>query len=214
MATLIPSPNFVKGRLGYKPELVVIHIMAGTLAGTDEWFLNPVSKVSSHYGVGRAGEVHQYVQEADVAWHAGRVDHPSFSLYKPGINPNLYTVGIEHEGDQNSVWTDAQKKASAALIKDVCTRWNIPIDRNHIIGHYQVYSLKPSCPATNKVIIDQLIALAKGAAAPVPTMSPQAQAMTAFAHQIEAQLPSMPPAQQTAVKSALINLYESIKHML
>ncbi len=154
------SPNFWSGRQGHKPEGIVIHIMAGTLIGTDAWFNNPKSQVSAHYGIGKKGEVHQYVKEEDSAWHAGKVSSPNALLVKPNINPNLYTIGIEHEGSESDEWTEEMKNASAALIRDICIRWNIPIDRNHIIGHYQITNKKPNCPAINKNIIDELIALA------------------------------------------------------
>lgn len=156
-----PSPNFAKGRTTFKPEAVVIHIMEGTLEGTDTWFATFTSQVSAHYGIGKKGDVHQYVKEADTAWHAGRVDNPTWDLVKAGINPNLYTIGIEHEGKAGDAWTEAMKKASAALIKEICTRWSIPIDRDHIIGHYQIFSVKANCPAVNKKIIDELISLAR-----------------------------------------------------
>jgi N-acetylmuramoyl-L-alanine amidase len=162
------SPNFWAGRRGYKPEGVVIHIMDGTLSGTDSWFANPASQVSAHYGVGRTGEVHQYVKEEDAAWHAGRVDLPVWALIKPNINPNLYTIGIEHEGKPDDVWTDAMKQASAALIREICQRWQIPIDRAHIVGHFEIFSKKPNCPARDKKIIDELVALA-GQQAPHPS---------------------------------------------
>lgn len=158
----ILSPNFNKGRSGHNPELIVIHVMAGSLAGTDSWFSNPASQVSTHYGIGLNGEVHQYVLEEDVAWGNGRVSNPTYSLYKPNINPNLYTISIEHEGQDLSKGTPAMIEASAKLVKDIATRWNIPIDREHIIGHYQIYSLKPNCPSTDKSIIDTIIAKAKG----------------------------------------------------
>lgn len=154
------SPNFWAGRKGYRPEGVVIHIMDGTLAGTDSWFANPASQVSAHYGIGRTGEVHQYVKEEDTAWHAGRVDAPVWGLIKPNINPNLYTIGIEHEGKPDDVWTDAMKQASAVLIREICQRWQIPIDRAHVVGHFEIYSKKPNCPARDKKIIDELVALA------------------------------------------------------
>lgn len=154
------SPNFWAGRKGYKPELIVIHIMDGTLAGTDAWFANPASQVSAHYGIGKKGEAHQYVKEEDAAWHAGRVDKPSAKLIKTNVNPNLYSIGIEHEGKPNEAWTDEMKQASASLIREICQRWQIPIDRDHIIGHYQIYSKKPDCPAHDKRVIDELIDLA------------------------------------------------------
>ncbi len=154
------SPNFWAGRKGYRPEAIVIHIMDGTLIGTDSWFANTTSQVSAHYGIGKSGEVHQYVNEQDSAWHAGRVDAPVWKLIKPNINPNLYTVGIEHEGKPDDVWTDAMKQASATLIREICERWQIPIDRNHVIGHFEIFSKKPNCPATNKGILDELAAIA------------------------------------------------------
>lgn len=154
------SPNFTKGT--NLPKAVVIHIMAGTLVGTDDWFSRPSSKVSAHYGIGKKGEIHQYVKEKDSAWHAGIVNNPSWKLYDKVKNPNTYTIGIEHEGNENSVWSIEMKVSSARLIKDICTRWKIPIDRDHIIGHYEIDAVRrPNCPATKKNIIGQLIALAK-----------------------------------------------------
>lgn len=154
------SPNFWVGRKGYRPEAIVIHIMDGTLVGTDSWFANHTSQVSAHYGIGKNGEVHQYVQETDTAWHAGRVEAPVWKLIRPGVNPNLYTIGIEHEGKPNDQWTEEMKRVSANLIREICQRWQIPIDRNHIVGHFEIFSKKPNCPASNKAIIDELVALA------------------------------------------------------
>lgn len=159
------STNFTSGRIGFKPEAIVIHIMEGTLAGTDSWFGSTISKVSAHYGIGRNGDIHQYVKEEDTAWHAGRVDHPSWDLIKKGaikqfINPNYYTIGIEHEGNENSDWPESLYQTSASLINDICERNNIPIDRQHIIGHHEIYSLK-TCPG-HVVDLDKLIVLASG----------------------------------------------------
>ncbi len=155
-----PSPNFKVGRSGYKPEIIVIHIMAGTLAGTDSWFGSPVSQVSATYGIGLNGEVHQYVQDEDTAWAQGRVSNPTFKLYKPDVNPNLYCLSIEHEGYDLSNAPITQLNASVALIRGLAMKWGIPIDRDHIIGHYQIFDKKPNCPATNKSIIDTIVSMA------------------------------------------------------
>lgn len=158
----IPSPNYTKGRKSYRPEAIVIHIMEGSLSGTDDWFTNIKSNVSAHYGIGKEGSVHRYVQEEDTAWHAGRIHAPTCTLLKPKgnqyVNPNYYTIGIEHEGFGNSEWTDAMYLSSSSLIRDICKRWNIPIDRQHIIGHHEIYSLK-TCPGS-KVSLAKLIAMA------------------------------------------------------
>lgn len=155
------SPNFALVRKGYVPELIVLHVMDGTLAGTDSWFATTESQVSSHYGIGLKGEIHQYVEEENTAWANGRVDKPSFKLYKPNINPNLYTISIEHEGKDLSMVQEAQINASVELICTIASKWKIPIDRDHIIGHYQIYSLKPNCPATNKDVIDRIVRMAQ-----------------------------------------------------
>lgn len=160
----IASPNFTGGRNNYRPEAIVIHIMEGSLSGTDSWFKSRISSVSAHYGIGKDGEIHQYVQEKDSAWHAGRVNAPSWNLIKPAgnnsyKNPNFYTIGIEHEGTGNSEWTDAMYESSSSLIAEIVQRWNIPIDRDHIIGHHEIYSLK-TCPGF-KVDLNKLIDLSR-----------------------------------------------------
>lgn len=158
-----PSPNFTKGRNGQKIEAIVIHVMAGSLVGTDDWFSHTVSQVSAHYGVGLKGEIHQYVQDQDTAWHAGQIVPPtSWSLLKDkSISPNTYTLGIEHEGQDLSKAPQEQLNASASLVASLATKYGVPIDRNHIIGHYQIKSSKPSCPATNKDVINTIIKLAQ-----------------------------------------------------
>jgi N-acetylmuramoyl-L-alanine amidase len=155
----IGSPNRRKGRNGFRPEAIVVHIMDGTLTGTDAWFGSPESGVSAHFGVGRKGEVHQYVGEADAAFHAGNVIGPTWALLKHGVNPNDYTIGIEHEGKAATAWTERMYRSSAELIKDLCHRWNIPLDRDHIVGHREIRADK-SCPGT-AVDLDRLVELAR-----------------------------------------------------
>lgn len=155
-----PTPNQTAGRGGQRPEILVVHVMEGTLLGTDSWFASAASQVSAHYGIGKGGEVHQYVKEADTAWANGRVENPSFKLHKPGVNPNSYSISIEHEGTGTSVWSKEMKQASVNLIKEIAGRWNIPIDRDHVIAHYQIYSAKPNCPDKAHKIVDELVALA------------------------------------------------------
>lgn len=153
----IASPNFTHGRAGQDVHAVVIHVIEGSLASCDSWFATPASRVSAHYGIGLKGEVHQYVVEENAAWHAGRVDHPTWAGIRPG-NPNLYTIGIEHEGTASSVWPEALYARSAQLVAEICLRYELPIDRAHIVGHREIYA-KKTCPGKGDV--DRIVKLAR-----------------------------------------------------
>jgi len=143
-----PAENFRKGRPnGHRPEAVVVHIMDGSFSAGESVFMNGATQKSAHYGISRTGEVHQYVDESDTAFHAGIVVRPQWELLKPGVNPNFYTIGIEHAGRADDVWPDAQLATSASLIGAVAARWNIPIDSLHIIPHHVIRDSK-SCPGT------------------------------------------------------------------
>lgn len=151
----IPTPNIWKRggkptRFGWDPKIVVLHIMAGTLSGTDSWFKNPNSGASAHYGIGKNGEVHQYADEISAPWANGVIRNPKAKLIKKyNSNPNFYTISIEHEGQTGKKWSSAMFNKSAKLTADICKRWNIPIDRSHIIGHYEIDSVnRPNCPGT------------------------------------------------------------------
>jgi hypothetical protein len=178
---LLLSGNHASGRSGHRPEALVIHVMEGTMESTLSWFRSPVSKVSAHYGVSRAGEVVQYVRDEDTAWHAGRVLRPTAEmvLERPGVNPNLWTIGIEHEGGADQEPTSVQLAASAELMAMLADRWTIPLDLRHVIPHRAIFAAK-TCPG--RIDVGTLVELAtrdggvaeagtgaaSGATAPVP----------------------------------------------
>ncbi len=131
------------------PPLIVLHTMAGSLAGTLAHFQNPSSNVSSHYGIGKKGEIHQYVKETDGAWTNGRVIKPtSNQIIQRRGNPNRYSITIEYEGkDYGGTIIEPQYQAGLFLIRDIALRWNIPLTREYIIGHYEIDSVnKINCP--------------------------------------------------------------------
>jgi hypothetical protein len=141
-----PESNFRRGRpFGLAPEAIVIHIMDGTFAAGESVFRNPKTQKSAHYGISREGELHQYVDEHNTAFHAGIVVNPTWPLLRPRINPNFYTIGFEHEGRPDDVWPEVQLSASAALIADIAERWEIPLDEEHVIRHHQIRASK-TCP--------------------------------------------------------------------
>lgn len=154
----VPSPNF---HVRHNDILgVVIHCMEGDMSATADWFargsLAAGNPVSAHYGVAKDGSVVQYVEESDVAYHAGRVEGATARLVldRPGVNPNLFTIGIEHEGDGAADLTDAQRAASVQLIADICRRHGIPVDRDHIVGHHEIFAPK-TCP--DRINVDRLV---------------------------------------------------------
>ena len=141
-----PESNFRRGRpFGLEPEAIVIHIMDGSFGAGESVFRNPKTQKSAHYGISRGGEIHQYVEEHNTAFHAGIVVNPTWPLLKPRINPNFYTIGIEHEGRPDDVWPELQLSASAALIAEIAERWKIPLDEDHVIRHHQIRASK-TCP--------------------------------------------------------------------
>jgi len=169
------SANFRAGRpAGNKPLAIVIHVMDGTLAGTDAWFNNPTAQVSAHYGVGINGAIHQYVSEEDAAFHAGIVVNPTARLVleRPNINPNFFTIGIEHEGHAEDAWTTQQSAASASLVADIASRWSIPLDADHVFAHHEVRASK-TCPGSiGKAVQILNLAIAQRASTPpaAPTL--------------------------------------------
>lgn len=145
-------------RKGYKPEIIVIHISAGSMTSMTSWFNTPNSSASSHYGVGKDGSILQYVEEDKAAWTCGRVNNPSFKLYKPGVNPNVYTINIENEGQDLSKAPEIQLHVLAHLVKEIATRYNIPLDRDHVIGHYEIDIVnRPYCPSVDHSIMEKLM---------------------------------------------------------
>jgi N-acetylmuramoyl-L-alanine amidase len=159
------ASNFRRGRgPDGKVEAIVVHIIVGSLASADGTFSTPDLALprSAHYGVGKDGTVHQYVSEEDTAFHAGIVDRPTAPLVvrKLPVNPNHYTVGIEHEGKPDDLWPEAQLEASAQLIGEVAGRWNVPLDREHIIMHREIRASK-TCPGFG-LDVDHLVARASG----------------------------------------------------
>lgn len=162
------TPN-QSSRNGHKPDMIVSHITEGGYNGAVSWLCNPKSGASSHYIVSKKGEITQLVSIDRMAWINGTSDNPTAPnshrksalkiVRDRNINANLYTVGIEHEGftaDGGGRLTPEQFKATVWLHKHIISEIkriygiDVPIDREHIVGHYQVDPIrKPGCPGKN-----------------------------------------------------------------
>lgn len=159
----VESP-YHSSRNNYNTDLVVIHTTVGFYEGTIKYFQSNDRRVSAHYVVKEdGGEICQMVDETLAAHHAGIVSNPNPKYYKgSGINPNWYSIGIENADNNHPADWDrtGQYKALAILVRDICKRWNIPIDRDHICGHRELYD-KKTCPGN--IDVDKVVQLAREA---------------------------------------------------
>jgi N-acetylmuramoyl-L-alanine amidase len=142
------TPNKSIGRSGQKPEAVVIHITGGTFQSAKNWIYNSIALASYHYVISRNGKLLRAVKEENTAWHAGRITNPKWKDLKPGLNPNLYTIGIAFAGKIEEKPTILQFFTAAYLLKRFNKQFQIPIDNNHIIPHNWINGAK-SCPGPN-----------------------------------------------------------------
>lgn len=120
-----PSNYTPNGIVSY--DYVVVHTMQGYYAGSISWFQNPAANVSAHYCMrSEDGEITQMVRNQDRAWHVG--------------NSNSVALGIEHEGyvDDASWYTWETYLSSARLARWLCDEFQIPVDRDHIVGHVEL----------------------------------------------------------------------------
>ncbi len=124
------SSNYSAGRRGESIEYILIHTMQGSYSGSISWFKNASAGASAHYMVRSSdGVITQMVSEANTGWHAGNGTY------------NRRSIGIEHEGyiEAPDRWyTDEMYASSAALVRHLCTKYDIPMDRAHIIAHGEV----------------------------------------------------------------------------
>lgn len=106
------SPNHYQGRNGYKVTHITLHIMVGSLQGTDTVFQRSSYRASSTYGVGTDGTVYQWVDEINGAW------------CDANMASDCSGISIEHAGGIAGIApTDAEYEASAQLCADIARRY-------------------------------------------------------------------------------------------
>lgn len=107
-------------------DQVVIHDIEGTVQDALDVFQNPSSFVSVHYIVGTDGTVYQVLNEKNIAFQAGNFWY------------NQHSVGIEHAGFDATgfQWYNASEYlGSAKLVAYLLKKYNIPLDRGHVVAH-------------------------------------------------------------------------------
>lgn len=154
----------------FAPEYVMIHFTSAVVEHRDDPLNMDYIRqifvdydISVHYIIDREGTVRCYVPEDRVAWHAGKGEWANDEKYTNKMNH--YAIGIEIAaiGSQKDMeiylteeeyaalddrfkgFSDAQYDALKLLVEDICARYGIPADRDHVIGH-QDYSPSKNDP--------------------------------------------------------------------
>lgn len=115
-----------------KINSIIIHDTEGSYEDTLKKFLDPRSYTSVQYVVKPDGTIVQMVKNKDVAWHAGNWWY------------NSHSIGIEHIGKaaDGRTFTWPMYLSSAKLVKFLAGKYNIPLDRAHILGHDNVPAVR------------------------------------------------------------------------
>lgn len=112
-------------REGTEIDHIVVHYTTSrNIEGTISWFKSNPYKTSSHYIVGRDGELVQMVKDAEASHHAGVM--------------NQRSIGIEHVAATGDAITDAQARTASRLITWLMQEYGIP--KNNVIPHRCVKS--------------------------------------------------------------------------
>jgi N-acetyl-anhydromuramoyl-L-alanine amidase len=145
-ARKLASPNFGARPQSAQTDLLVIHSISlppGEFGGCNvqrlftnqlDWSAHPYFegirdlKVSSHFFIGRAGELWQFVSCDARAWHAGQ------SAYRGRTNCNDDSIGIELEGLEGGTFEPSQYETLAGICAAVMAQYPIA----HIAGHEHI----------------------------------------------------------------------------
>ncbi len=147
-ARQIPSPNFNQRPAQTEIQLIVVHNISlppSQFGGgyIEQFFQNQLDwsvhpyfqtiqgmQVSAHLLILRTGEVLQFVNLNDRAWHAGR------SSYLGKKECNDYSIGIELEGSDDQAFEAAQYTALVQVT--ACLQAHYPNTAQHLAGHSDI----------------------------------------------------------------------------
>lgn len=147
-ARQIPSPNFNARPADTEIQLIVIHNISlppsqfgggyieQFFQNQLDWSLHPYfqsiegMQVSTHLLILRTGEVLQFVNFNDRAWHAGR------SSYLAKKECNDYSIGVELEGSDDLPFEEIQYTVLAQVTAVLQTHY--PKILQHLAGHSDI----------------------------------------------------------------------------
>lgn len=125
MATTYPAATYrqIRGaRRMNRHDVVCLHTMVGTLAGTEAYFRRV--ELESHFGVGPDGEILQWQDLELVARSNGAGNHRLISVETADRGPGF--PDWDTAGDNVPAWTAAQVEGLGRLVAWLCARFDIP----------------------------------------------------------------------------------------
>lgn len=155
-AKFIASPNFNQRPIETEIQLIVIHNISlppSQFGGgyIEQFFQNQLDgsvhpyfktiegmQVSTHLLILRTGEVLQFVNFNDRAWHAGR------STYLAKKECNDYSIGIELEGSDDTDFEGVQYDVLSHVVASLQQAY--PKIGQHIAGHSDIATGRKTDP--------------------------------------------------------------------
>lgn len=114
-----------------KPNFVILHHTAqDSLEQTLNTFTLPRTQVSSHYVIGKNGEIYHMLNDYYRAWHAGA------GTWGNVTDLNSTSLGIELDNNGMESFSPAQINSLLKLLKVLKEKYNIPAP--NFIGHADV----------------------------------------------------------------------------
>jgi hypothetical protein len=126
-ATNYGNFDFANRPKDMKLDYIFIHDTEGSYNAVVDEFQNPSAYVSANYLIRSSdGQVTQMVPNEDVSWGV-------YDWYD-----NMHGINIENEGyaAQGATWyTPIMYQHLATLVRYLAAKYNIPLNRQHILGH-------------------------------------------------------------------------------
>lgn len=158
-ARQVPSPNYNQRPENTEIQLIVIHNISlppsqfgggyieQFFQNQLDWSIHPYfqtiqgMQVSTHLLILRTGEIIQFVNFNDRAWHAGR------SSYLGKVECNDYSIGIELEGSDDLDFEEVQYQQLVDVVAALQLAY--PKTDHHLAGHSDIAPGRKTDPGTH-----------------------------------------------------------------
>ena len=160
-----PSPHLYS-RQGQFPDMICCHQTGDTMERTRFWFKDPDSGIAAHFGIAKDGTIYRFLPvmaagcickttyKSEDRYHSNYYSKSSNTLVRNRrTNADFYTVSVIFENERTCQLTQEQYNSGIELFRYLiclCRKEygvEFPIDREHIIGHYEVSPVeKANCP--------------------------------------------------------------------